>query len=95
VSARIQRLDAGEELTIISAAPLYHTLLSYLDGRGRIEIDLSRVSEMDTAGLQILLLAHRECAARKLRLTLRQPSPAVLEVLTLARLNTNLESDAD
>jgi anti-sigma B factor antagonist len=79
------------DLTIQTAADTRATLLAWLAGGEDLEVDLSRVSELDTAGLQVLLLAKREAAQRGRRLRLRALPPVVLEVLHIVGLDNDLE----
>ncbi len=76
------RLDG--ELTIFRAAELKPLLLQ---GAGALALDLSQVVEIDTAGLQLLLLAQRERGA----LQLVDPSPPVREAIALAGLEARLQ----
>jgi anti-anti-sigma regulatory factor len=68
-------------MTIYEAAADKPLLLSALATAKETEIDLSSVDEMDTAGLQLLILVKRESlkAGKVLRLT--GHSPASLDVL--------------
>ena len=80
------------DMTIYTAAGLKAELMPHLTQPQEREIDLSAVSEIDSAGLQLLMLAKREAArnlcpsgyASPLRLT--RHSRAVLEVLDLCNL---------
>lgn len=49
-------------MTIYQAVEHKQTLLAALAAGDLLEIDLSAVDEMDTAGLQLLVLAAREAA---------------------------------
>jgi len=71
------------EMTIYCATEMKGELLSCIDRDAEVEIDLSEVSEMDTAGFQLLLLAKREAANAGKPLRLVAHSPATLEVLDL------------
>jgi anti-sigma B factor antagonist len=51
-----------------------------------IEFDLSDVTELDSAGVQLLLLAKRTAAARGMKLELVGQSAAVLRTLELLHL---------
>lgn len=75
------------ELTIYTAADTKARLMSQLEQCSELEIDLSQVSEMDTAGLQLLILAKNDCAARNCSLHLTGHSPAVLDVLDLCNMS--------
>ncbi len=50
-------------------------------------IDLSRVTEIDTAGLQLLLMAKRVAAARRRQFALLTPSPSARDLLHLCGLD--------
>lgn len=76
-----QRLRLKGELTIYYAAELKQPLLDHLQSPGDAEIELEQVNELDSAGLQLLLLAKREAVQAGKRLRLLSHSPAVLEVL--------------
>lgn len=71
------------EMTIYHAAEMKGELLPCIDCGAEVEIDLSGVSEMDTAGFQLLLLVKREAADAGKLLRLVAHSPATLEVLDL------------
>ncbi len=80
-----RRLFIEGEMTVASAAALRDEILAALpSGAGEeVEADLSGVSEIDTAGLQIMLQLKRKCGAR---LRLVNHSPAVLQILDLSNL---------
>lgn len=78
------------EMTIYNALALQDQLLAPLDQGAQVEIDLAGVSEIDSAGLQLLLLASNEAHARGAQLRFCAPSPAVLEVLALCNLESIL-----
>lgn len=80
------RLHAAGEMTIYSAAELKPALLAAMGQSDEIEIDLSGVSELDTSGVQLLMLVKREAVAAGKGLTLSGHSPAVLEVFELLGL---------
>lgn len=80
----MQRLDG--ELTIYRAAELKTELLQALDTHNEgLELDLAEVSELDIAGLQVLMLLKLTAQARGVPLRLMRHSPAVLDVFE--RLN--------
>jgi anti-anti-sigma factor len=76
-------LRIEDEMTIYTAAELKNELLDYLVNAHELEIDLSAVSEIDSSGLQILLLIKREADSENKSLTLINHSQAVLEVFEL------------
>jgi anti-sigma B factor antagonist len=82
------RLDG--ELTVQVAAEYKGLLLNALADRDEVILELSGINELDTAGLQLLLLIKREAGQLGKAVRLTEPSPAVLEVLALARLDLEL-----
>lgn len=80
------RLHAVGEMTIYSAAELKPALLEAIGQSNEIEIDLSNVSEMDTSGVQLLMLMKREAVAAGKSMALSGHSPAVLDVFELLGL---------
>ena len=80
------RLNLAGEMTIYNAAELKPALLHALDEGKEIEIDLAGISEMDTSGVQLLMLMKREAVVAGKALKLARHSPAVLEVFELLRL---------
>ena len=84
-------IELAGELTVQAATELKQALTTHLTRSRGMVLDLSGVSEIDTAGLQLLLLAKREAAASGMPFGLIAPSSAVLEILALARLDTDLE----
>lgn len=74
------------ELTIYRAAELKDVLLAAVREHAAVELDLAGVTEFDTAGLQLLLLAKREALTVHRTLSLTGHSPAVVEVFELLDL---------
>lgn len=68
-------------MTIYTAGEIKAQLLDGVANATIVELDLSHVGEMDTAGFQLLVMAKRE--AQRLARTLRivAHSPAVREVI--------------
>jgi anti-anti-sigma factor len=60
-------------------------------GTGPLVLDLSQVTACDTAGLAMLLSAHRTAAAHGRRLELAALSPAVARALLRTRLHRVLD----
>jgi anti-anti-sigma factor len=96
------RLALAGELDIQVAAERKAALMAFVDGVDEpaagapvadLELDLHEVSELDTAGLQLLLLGRREAARRGLRLVLVDPSPAVTRAFALVNLALDGEGD--
>ena len=69
------------EMTVNTAAKLKKELMKHMAKPCEREIVLSEVSEMDTAGIQLLVLAKREAILNNTPLRLTDHSPAVLGVI--------------
>jgi len=72
------------ELSVSNAAALRRRLLDAL--QGPLDVDLSAVTHIDCAGLQLLIMLSREARARSIPLTLHSPSRAVHSAFALVRL---------
>jgi anti-anti-sigma factor len=86
-SRMLLRIDG--ELTIFRAAELKPLLLS---DPLPSAIDLSGVTELDTAGVQLLMLAKNTAQAQQRELRLVGHSQAVQEVLALLNLSSGLST---
>lgn len=76
------------EMTIYSVKEHKQTLLSYLAcDNQEIQIDLSGVDEIDSAGIQLLMFIKREAIEGNRKLSLHQHSLCVIEALELMNLN--------
>ncbi|VXA77916.1 MULTISPECIES: STAS domain-containing protein [Aeromonas] len=74
------------EMTIYTAAELKQALTPLLYRQQALELDLSGVSEMDSAGLQLLLAAKKTMLQGGYPLHLVMHSHAVLDALELCQL---------
>lgn len=83
VNNGVYRVKMEGEMTIYHALELKQGLLECLNHCTEMEINLSGVSEMDTAGFQLLVLAKCEAARGGRPLRLVEHSPATLEVMDL------------
>ena len=86
----VTRLDIVGDLNIFNAAEQRLRLLEAFDAGGDVDVDLSHVSEIDTAGIQLLVAAKREAAARQQILRFTNHSPAVFDILELCDLAGHL-----
>jgi anti-anti-sigma factor len=88
-----QKLSNGElrvdgEMTIYRATEVAQTLFAAVRAHaGDVHLDLSDVTEFDTAGLQLVLMARRLAESNGHRLDLVQPSECVLDVLKLCNVS--------
>lgn len=74
------------DMTIYDAAALKPVLLDAVARHAETEINLAGVNEMDSAGVQLLLLARREAHKRNASLRLVAHSEASLDVIGLLGL---------
>ena len=79
------RLGLGGELTIYSAGELQAVLLASLHESEAIELELAAVTELDSAGFQLLYLLAREGHAARKPVRVCSHSPATREVFDLYR----------
>lgn len=80
-------LSLEGELTIYRAAELKEQLQQAWGGAAPLEVDLAGITEVDGAGLQLLILAKREAQRSGKSVRFVGHSPAVLEVIDLANLS--------
>ncbi len=78
------------ELTIYTAAELSAQWLPRLGATPQMQVDLSQITEMDGAGLQLLIMVTREASRAGTALTLTGHSKAVLETLQISGLSAAL-----
>lgn len=82
-------LSIDGEMTIYTAAEYKNQLLNHLAECEELELNLSGIGEMDSAGLQILLMLKREAEASGRHLRLINHSRAVYEVLELLNMQSH------
>jgi anti-anti-sigma factor len=75
-----------EEFTIYRVAELKPALLAALGEGERLELDLSGVERIDSAGCQLLILAKREASAAGKTLAIVAHSPAVQSLIEFYNL---------
>lgn len=80
------RITIEGPMTVYEAIEHKRELLEALAAGAGLEIDLANVDEMDTAGLQLLVLAQREGRNAGKPVRLVRASEAVAEVLNRYRL---------
>lgn len=81
-----KRLTISQELTIYHAMDLKEQFIEALADADALELDLSQVAEIDTSGLQLLLLTKREAGQQGKQLTIVAHSPAVRQTLDFCNL---------
>jgi anti-sigma B factor antagonist len=80
-------LAVSGEMTIYTAGELKDKLVSPLEKGAGLEVDLSGVNEIDTAGLQLLVLVKTEAAARDKKATFVGHSQPVADIIDLCGLD--------
>lgn len=83
-------------MTIYRAHELMHEMTAAIhNASGTAAFDLSKVTELDTAGLQILLMARRIADKQGIRLAVIHPSECVSDVLSLCSLTSLVPDQAE
>ncbi len=82
----IVQLSLGSEMTIYTAAELKGSLYKDWDKAKEIEIDLSHVDELDSAGIQLLLQLKSDSKHGHKPVRFIDHSPVVLEALEMLNL---------
>ena len=82
----VHRIALDGEVNIYRAADLRVEVLDALRRARVLEIDLAAVTELDTAGLQVLMLAKRTATQERRELHLLHHSPAVLDIVEMLNL---------
>lgn len=76
-------IEIKGEMSIFTALTVRQQLLDALEQPGDVEVDLSAVSEVDSAGIQLLIAAKREAVLRERTLRFSGHSRAVFDLLEL------------
>lgn len=74
------------DLTIRRVQEMKDVLLARLAQSQALEVDLAGVTEIDTAGVQLLLMVRRAAQASRKELRLVAHSPAVIALFELLRI---------
>jgi len=77
----VSRVRVEDEMTIYSAATMRESLLAALAKGDEFEVNLEKVTEIDTAGAQLLLAFKQACDHDGKDLRVVHPSPPVVDVL--------------
>lgn len=81
-----QPLTITEDLTIYHALEQKQLLLDALAATGELELNLAQVSEIDTAGLQLLVLLKREAQRAGKQVRIVAHSQAVSSVIDFCNM---------
>lgn len=85
-----QLLTLTEDLTIYHALEQKHRLLDALNSADELELDLMQVGDIDTAGLQLLILLKKEAQRTGKCLSIVAHSQAVRSVIDFCNLAAEL-----
>ena len=85
-----RRFSLSEDLTIYHALEQKKTLLDALGEADELELDLLQVGEIDTAGLQLLILLKKEAQRAGKRVSIVAHSQAVRSVIDFCNLAAEL-----
>ena len=88
----LARIDG--DMTIYTALACRDLLLQHLQSCSALDIDLSGVTEVDSAGVQLLIQARRHGAELGKPVRLLQPSPALQDMIALYRLGAHFDVPA-
>lgn len=91
MAGSVCRLHVAGEMTIYSALELKEHLLGSLARCAELDVNSSDVTEVDSAGLQLLLLAKREARSVGKQMRVSDPSQAMQEALQQFCLSPTLE----
>jgi anti-anti-sigma factor len=84
-------LPIDGEMTIYRAAELKDTLLAALAAAQALDIELAQVEEIDTSGVQLLLLVQREAARAGKPLVLVGHSAPVRDAFAMLGFDDQLD----
>ena len=91
ITGSVCRLHVAGEMTIYSALELKARLLGSLARCAELDVDSAAVTEVDSAGLQLLLLTKREARLAGKQMRVSAPSQAMQEALQQFCLSPTLE----
>lgn len=80
------RLAITDDMTIYNALAQKQQLVAALEGTTDLELDLSQVNALDTAGLQLLILTKREANQSGKNISIVAHSPAVRQTIDFCNM---------
>ncbi|GAB4056719.1 STAS domain-containing protein [Uliginosibacterium sediminicola] len=83
-------LALAGDMNIFAAHAMKDVLLDNLNATDILKLDLSGVTEIDTTGIQLLLLLQKEAERRDKQVHVLALSPAVQQVVSLLKLEASL-----
>ena len=70
IKGKANRIKVGGSLSVESTGQLHKVLLSEIEKGAGVSLDLSNVTEVDAAGLQLLCSAHKSARTSGMELTI-------------------------
>src|SRR5215470_15568854 len=87
VISAVPVVTAPEEIDVTTAYRLRAALTAAVRGRATVVVDMTRTYACDTAGLHVLVRAHRRALAHGGELRLVIPSPGVRKLFAITGLD--------
>jgi anti-sigma B factor antagonist len=81
------------DVDLVSAAHLRTVLEEALELSSHLIVDVAEMTFIDSSGLSALVHVHRQAADRGASMTVRRPSPMLMRLLSITRLETVLVVD--
>lgn len=85
-----EKLDLGTKCTIIRAEELHAQMESLIQSGHDIEIDASKIEQIDTSALQLIMTFQQNLLQDGRKLSWLQPSDQTIETAKLLGLDTHL-----
>ena len=82
----ICRLGFEGDMTIYHAQEMLEAIISHTENYKQFELNLSQVEDIDSAGIQLLLMLDLISREKDSKTNIVEPSDSVYEVLNLYRL---------
>lgn len=89
VKEDVTEVTIEDEMTIYTSLDQKTVLFQYLKPDIHLQINLSKVSDIDGAGIQILLFLKQESITLKCKLSFIEHSQAIVEVFELLNLGSH------
>ncbi|MBS1196391.1 MAG: putative binding protein (contains domain) [Proteobacteria bacterium] len=84
--SNVQRIVVDKDMTIYNVAVFKKQWLEALNQTSVLELDLSQVAEIDTAGIQLLILTKREAQLLARTMAIVAHSPAVSDIIDFCNM---------
>jgi anti-sigma B factor antagonist len=87
VAGGVPVVAAPQEIDITNAAGLREVLLDLIPGHAAVVIDMTQTQFCDTAGLHVLVMAHKRALTEGCQVRLAMPGGPVLRILTITGID--------